>query len=191
MLDRQECCSVFHHLQKDKQRKQRHSLKLGKKRRESSKRTYYIISQRVIIKAIIIIHRPHMTSIFRELLMVGSVFFMAGENTLGASEVEERLERGASCDFIATCRAFLGGSIPLLLDCISGGGAEAFWGFEVEPAVASDTIALECAMGCKPPKMLRDGPVSSTLFLRLFAAISTESNILLIVLQNDCLLPLL
>jgi len=46
---------VFHHLQKDKQRKQCHSLKLGKKRRESSKRNYYIISPRVIIKAIIII----------------------------------------------------------------------------------------------------------------------------------------
>jgi len=44
----------FHHPQKDKQRKQRHSLKLGKKRRESSKRNYYIISPRVIIKAIII-----------------------------------------------------------------------------------------------------------------------------------------
>jgi len=54
MLDRHECFSVFHHLQKDKQRKQRHSLKLGKKRRESSKRNYYIISPRVIIKAIII-----------------------------------------------------------------------------------------------------------------------------------------
>jgi len=37
------------------QRKQRHSLKLGKKRWESSKRNYYIISPRVIIKAIIII----------------------------------------------------------------------------------------------------------------------------------------
>jgi len=47
--------SVFQHLQKDKQRKQRHSLKLGKKRGESSKRNYYIISPRVIIKAIIII----------------------------------------------------------------------------------------------------------------------------------------
>jgi len=48
--------SVFQHLQKDKQRKQCHSLKLGKKRRESSKRNYnyYIISPRVIIKAIII-----------------------------------------------------------------------------------------------------------------------------------------
>ena len=54
-LDRHECFSVFHHLQEDKQRKQRHSLKLGKKRRESSKRNYYIISPRVIIKAIIII----------------------------------------------------------------------------------------------------------------------------------------
>ena len=54
-LDRHECFSVFHHLQKDKQRTQRHSLKLGKKRRESSKRNYYIISPRVIIKAIIII----------------------------------------------------------------------------------------------------------------------------------------
>ena len=53
-LDRHECFSVFHHLQRDKQRKQRHSLKLGKKRRESSKRNYYIISPRVIIKAIII-----------------------------------------------------------------------------------------------------------------------------------------
>ena len=41
-------------VQKDKQRKQRHSLNLGKKRRESSKRNYYIISPRVIIKAIII-----------------------------------------------------------------------------------------------------------------------------------------
>jgi len=54
-LDRHECFSNFH-LQKDKQRKQRHSLKLGKKRRESSKRNYYIISLRVIIKAIIIIY---------------------------------------------------------------------------------------------------------------------------------------
>jgi len=45
----------FHHLQKDKQRKQRHSLKLGEKRRKSSKRNYYIISPRVIINAIIII----------------------------------------------------------------------------------------------------------------------------------------
>jgi len=54
MLDRHDCFSVFHHLQKDKQRKQRHSLKLGKKRRESSKRNYYIISPRVMIKAIII-----------------------------------------------------------------------------------------------------------------------------------------
>jgi len=54
-LDRHECVSVFHHLQKDKQCKQRHSLKLGKKRRQSSKRNYYIISPRVIIKATIII----------------------------------------------------------------------------------------------------------------------------------------
>jgi len=46
--------TFFHHLQKDKQRKQRHSLKLGKKRRDSSKRNYYIVSPRVIIKAIII-----------------------------------------------------------------------------------------------------------------------------------------
>jgi hypothetical protein len=41
-------------VQKDKQRKQRHSLKLRKKRRESSKLNYYIISPRAIIKAIII-----------------------------------------------------------------------------------------------------------------------------------------
>ena len=54
-LDRHECFSVFHHLQKDKERKQRHSLKLDKKRRESSKRNYYIICPRVLIKAIIII----------------------------------------------------------------------------------------------------------------------------------------
>ena len=66
-LDRHECFSFFHHLQKDKQRKQRHSLKLDKKRRESSKRNYYIISPRVIIKAIIITvdamlpHRHHLT----------------------------------------------------------------------------------------------------------------------------------
>ena len=46
--------SVFHHLQKDKQRKQRQSLKLGKKRRQGSKHNYYIISPRVITKAIII-----------------------------------------------------------------------------------------------------------------------------------------
>ena len=31
-----------------------HYVKLGKKRRKSSKRNYYIISQRVILKAIII-----------------------------------------------------------------------------------------------------------------------------------------
>jgi len=55
MLDRYECFSVFHHLQKDKQHTQRHLLKLGKKRQESSKRNYYIISPRVIIKAIVII----------------------------------------------------------------------------------------------------------------------------------------
>ena len=54
-LDRHECFSVLHHLQEDKQRKQRHSLKLGKKRRKTSKRNYYIISPRVIIKAIIIV----------------------------------------------------------------------------------------------------------------------------------------
>ena len=54
--------SVFQHLQKDKQRKQRHSLKLGKKRRESSKRNYYIISPRVIIKAIIIISKDGKTT---------------------------------------------------------------------------------------------------------------------------------
>ena len=53
-LDRHECFPVFHHLQKDKQRKQLHSLKLGQKRRESSKRNYYISSPRVVIKAIII-----------------------------------------------------------------------------------------------------------------------------------------
>ena len=53
-LDRHECFSVFHHLQKDKKRKQRHSLKLGNKRRESSTRICCIISPRVIIKAIII-----------------------------------------------------------------------------------------------------------------------------------------
>ena len=59
MLDRHECFHFFNHLQKDKQRKQCHSLthyvKLGKKRRESSKRKYYIIFPRVIIKAIMII----------------------------------------------------------------------------------------------------------------------------------------
>jgi len=37
-----------------------HYVKLGKKRRESSKRNYYIISPRVIIKAIIIIVRPQL-----------------------------------------------------------------------------------------------------------------------------------
>jgi len=63
MLDRHECFSVFHHLQKDKQRKQRHLLKLGKKRRESSKRNYYNISPRVIIKAIIIIPFPRQAQV--------------------------------------------------------------------------------------------------------------------------------
>ena len=59
MLDRLECFSVCHHIQKDKQHKQRHQyVKLGKKERESSKRNYYIISPRVIIKAIIIMP-PH------------------------------------------------------------------------------------------------------------------------------------
>jgi len=53
MLDRPEFLSVFHHLQKDKRRKQRRSLKLDKKRRESSKHNYYIISPRAIIKTII------------------------------------------------------------------------------------------------------------------------------------------
>ena len=48
-----ECFPVFHHLQKDKQRKQRHVLKLGMKRRNSFKLNYYIISPRVIIQAII------------------------------------------------------------------------------------------------------------------------------------------
>jgi len=36
-----------------------HYVKLGKKRRESSKRNYYIVSPREMIKAIIIIMRPH------------------------------------------------------------------------------------------------------------------------------------
>jgi len=54
-LDRHECFSFLQHLQKDKQLRQHHSLKLDKKRRESSKRNYYIISPRVIIKPIIII----------------------------------------------------------------------------------------------------------------------------------------
>jgi len=35
LVQQHECFSVFHHLQKDKQRKQRHSSKLGKKTRES------------------------------------------------------------------------------------------------------------------------------------------------------------
>ena len=54
-LHRHECFPLFHHLQKDKQRKQRHTLKLGKEGQERSKRNYYIISPRVITKAIIII----------------------------------------------------------------------------------------------------------------------------------------
>jgi len=58
---------VFQHLQKDKQRKQRHSLKLGKKRRENSKHNYYIISPRVIRKAIIIIKPKSATSILQAL----------------------------------------------------------------------------------------------------------------------------
>jgi len=62
-LDRHECFSIFHHLQKNKQRKQRHSLKLGKKRRESPKRNYYIISPRAIIKAIIIILQSNKSNI--------------------------------------------------------------------------------------------------------------------------------
>jgi len=44
--------SVFHHLQEDKHRKQRHALKLGQKRRESSKRNYNFISPKVIIKTV-------------------------------------------------------------------------------------------------------------------------------------------
>jgi len=64
-LHNQGCFSVFHHLQKDKQRKQRHSLKLGKERRESSKRNYYIISPRVIIKAIIILVGNQCSLVFK------------------------------------------------------------------------------------------------------------------------------
>ena len=40
--------SQFSSSAKNKQRKQRHSLKLGKERRESSKHNYYIISPRVM-----------------------------------------------------------------------------------------------------------------------------------------------
>jgi len=47
--------SQFSSSAKNKQRKQRHSLKLGKERRESSKHNYYIISPIVIVKAVIII----------------------------------------------------------------------------------------------------------------------------------------
>jgi len=54
-LDRHECFSVFHHLQKNKNANNAtHYVKLGKKRREGSKPDYYIISPRVIIQAIII-----------------------------------------------------------------------------------------------------------------------------------------
>jgi len=60
--DRHKGFSVFHHLQKDKQRKQRHSMKLGKKIRKSSKCNYYILSPKVIIKAIIIITRCEVAS---------------------------------------------------------------------------------------------------------------------------------
>jgi len=42
------------YLQKNKQRE--HYVKLGKKRRQSSKRNYYIIFSRVIIKGIIIVY---------------------------------------------------------------------------------------------------------------------------------------
>ena len=49
------CLKIKQDIIKDKQRKQRHSLKLGKKSRESSKRNHYIIFPRVIIKSIIII----------------------------------------------------------------------------------------------------------------------------------------
>ena len=38
-------------------------VKLGKKRRESSKRNYYIISPRVIIKTIIITESEHKTTL--------------------------------------------------------------------------------------------------------------------------------
>jgi len=40
-----------------------HYVKLGKKRRESSKRNYYDISPRVIIKAIIIIEESKLVNI--------------------------------------------------------------------------------------------------------------------------------
>jgi len=90
MLDRHKCFSVFHHLQKDKQRKleQRHSLKLGKKRRESSKRNHYIISPRVIIKAIIVIwgsHRVRWASKFQK----DTVFILVVKrNSIGSPAVE-------------------------------------------------------------------------------------------------------
>ena len=56
-------------------RKQRHSLKLGKKRRESSKRNYYIISPRVIIKAIIIITRQKNLKLRRAMWKPSSTLF--------------------------------------------------------------------------------------------------------------------
>jgi len=85
MLDRLECIFSFSTSAKRKQCKQRHSLKLGKKRRESFKRNYYITSPRVIIKAIIIIilvlnnlasFSKHLKSICRgfEWYVVNSVF---------------------------------------------------------------------------------------------------------------------
>ena len=63
-LDRHAYFSVFHHLQEDKQRRQRHSLCEARyKRRDSFKRNYYIISPRVIIKATIIkAHRNELST---------------------------------------------------------------------------------------------------------------------------------
>jgi len=99
--------NVFNHLQKDKQRKQRHSLKLGKKRREISKRNYYIISPRVLIKAIIITKRQSWG--YRTIVESG----WQTENPNPRSP--ESLEDGHSCCIVLIRFVFLKLVNPLLV----------------------------------------------------------------------------
>jgi len=53
-LDRHECFQCFHLKRTNNANNATHHVKLGKERQKSSKRNHYIISPRVIIKAIII-----------------------------------------------------------------------------------------------------------------------------------------
>ena len=74
-----------------------HYVKLGKKRRESSKRNYYIISPRVIIKAIIIIcHRVLPTCRFPVPIPVAVAYCLRNELWCEPNSLESPLKRKIS-----------------------------------------------------------------------------------------------